>query len=197
MAHILVVDDEESIRDPLTGHLESLGHRCTQAVSGFDALERLQEREYDLIISYVMMPKMDGFQLLKRALPCIETCIPFVILSSIDDQEGVRAAIFAGAFDYLYKPSDPDDVDRGVTRALERREELLAQAGPYRSRKKGPIPADALGADPNEAQMTEENVPPSGVPALKHESAVVTVVAPSAPKAPAIDLDDEPAKKGG
>ena len=67
----------------------------------------------------MMMPDMNGFDLLTELGPRLGDRIPFLILSSHDDPDGVEAAIYAGAFDYLVKPFIPAQVAEVVARALE------------------------------------------------------------------------------
>ncbi len=143
MADILVVDDEVTIREPLRGFLESLGHGVTEAEDGLDALTRLTERDFDLVITDVMMPKMNGFQFLERALPHLQERTPILILSSMDDDDGVEAAIFAGAFDYLLKPCEQERAERIIGDALSQRRAWVARLGPYRS-KDAPVPRSVL-----------------------------------------------------
>ena len=119
MAHILIVDDEPAVRDVLAGILGLQGHEVTEAVSGVDALERFDAELHELVISDVMMPDMNGFDLLTELGPRLGDRIPFLILSSHDDPDGVEAAIYAGAFDYLIKPFIPAKVAEVVDRALE------------------------------------------------------------------------------
>ena len=118
MARILIVDDEPDIRAVLAGFLELEGHEVVEASSGVEAVQCLDDVDPALIISDVMMPEMNGFELLDRLQPRIADRIPFVIVSSHDEPDGVQAALFAGAFDYLFKPFDPAQVREVVGRAL-------------------------------------------------------------------------------
>ena len=118
MAHILVVDDEPAIREVLECTLEMLGHTVSAAGSGVEALARFDAETFDLVLSDVMMPDMNGFDLLAELQFRTHGQVPFVILSSHDDPESVEAAIFAGAFDYLPKPFRPTDIAAVLARAL-------------------------------------------------------------------------------
>lgn len=118
MAHILIVDDEPEVRDVLAGILSLQGHEVTEAVNGIDALEKFDPESHALVVSDVMMPDMNGFDLLRELGPQLQDRIPFIILSSHDDPDGVEAAIYAGAFDYLVKPFLPAQVADVVGRAL-------------------------------------------------------------------------------
>lgn len=118
MAHILIVDDEPEVREVLAEMLTVMGHEVTKAGSGREALECFDPACHDLIVSDVMMPDMNGFDLLRALEPRLRDRIPFVILSNHDDPDSVAAAIYAGAFDYLIKPFLPADVAETVERAL-------------------------------------------------------------------------------
>ena len=69
MAHILVVDDESVIREILVTLLEMQGHEVTEAGSGAEALATFDEDTHDLVISDIMMPEMNGFDLLRSLQP--------------------------------------------------------------------------------------------------------------------------------
>ena len=118
MAQILIVDDEPDVRDVLAAILGMQGHEVTEAESGLDALEKFDPGRHELVVSDVMMPDMNGFALLTELGPRLGDRIPFLILSSHDDPDGVEAAIYAGAFDYLTKPFIPAKVAAVVERAL-------------------------------------------------------------------------------
>lgn len=184
MAHILVVDDETAVRDTLASQLRGLGHRCTEAGNGLEALERLHERDFDLILTDVMMPRLNGFQLLERALPYLKGRTPVVILSSVDNQEGVTAAIDAGAYDYLNKPADREDLERVIAEGLKRRDEMLRLLGRVRGRG-GPVPRDALGERAQDRAEAPADQVPAGVPAMREERRVLSVPRPD------VDSEDD------
>lgn len=118
MARILIVDDEPAVRDVLAAILGMQGHEVTEAESGVDALAKFDPDVHELVVSDVMMPQMNGFDLLTELGPRLGDRIPFLILSSHDDPDGVEAAIYAGAFDYLTKPFVPAKVAEVIDRAL-------------------------------------------------------------------------------
>ena len=178
MAYILVVDDEAAVRDTIVRQLTVMGHRCTEAGNGLAALERLHERDFDLILTDVMMPKLNGFQLLDRALPYLKGRTPVVILSSVDSGDSVAAAIEAGAYDYLNKPADREDLERVIAEGLARRDEMIRLLGRFRGRG-GPVPEEALGeraCDRDEAPVDQV---PAGVPAVREERRSLSVPVPA------------------
>jgi DNA-binding NtrC family response regulator len=119
-ARILVVDDEEIVLRSCLRVLEGSGHEAEAVPSGAEALARIDSGRYDVLVLDIMMPKMDGIEVLRRVKethPDIEV-IMITGLSQIDT--AVRA-MKLGAFDYLPKPFDPDELKLAVERALERR----------------------------------------------------------------------------
>jgi class 3 adenylate cyclase len=102
---LLVVDDDPGNRDLLTRRLSRQGFEVHSASSGPEALDRLHSETFDLILLDLLMPGMDGHEVLRRlkADPRLRE-IPVIVLSAMDDTEGVVRCILAGAEDYLAKP---------------------------------------------------------------------------------------------
>ncbi|SLM30367.1 Transcriptional regulatory protein ZraR [Desulfamplus magnetovallimortis] len=117
MAKILVVDDEERIRQILKLMLMSLGHDIDEAFDGRDAFEKLEKDYFDLVISDIRMDRLDGRGLLKKIkeedIPC-----PVVFITAFASTESVVEALRLGAVDYLVKPFDEKHVEVAVERAL-------------------------------------------------------------------------------
>lgn len=122
MGRILVVDDNETIREVLSEQLALQGHSCDLAVDGADGLLKVQEREYDVIISDIDMPRMNGIEFLKRIHPYVESTTPFMILTAYGEWDYAMEAIRLGACNFLQKPFDQADVVEAVRRAIELRE---------------------------------------------------------------------------
>jgi putative nucleotidyltransferase with HDIG domain len=122
--HILCVDDEPMIREILREALEQEGHRVTEAENGKVALDKIHSGGYDLIVTDVKMPVMDGFTLMKN-LGDVTEQIPVVVITSFGDIDVAVDAIRLGAYDYIVKPFNISQVTISVKRALERRQLLL------------------------------------------------------------------------
>lgn len=122
MGHILVVDDNESIREVLSELLALQGHSSDLAEDGQVGLSHVQEREYDLIISDLDMPGMNGVEFLTRIRPYTESCTPFLIITAYGEWDYAMEAIRLGACNFLQKPFELGDVTDAVRRALELRE---------------------------------------------------------------------------
>lgn len=118
--NLLIVDDEESIRNLLKRILEKEGYHCIPAADAEEASLFLAEHPVDLVISDINMPGRSGIQLLeeiRREYPTIGT----IIITGNRDQEIVEAAISIGAYGYLLKPFQKDQVVVSVKDALRRR----------------------------------------------------------------------------
>ena len=122
----LVVDDEERIRFFLQETLQRSGHVVTTASSGEEALERLQETSFDLVMLDLMLGgRIDG----QRVLEAIRWRWPgtiVIILTAHGSLESAVSAIQEGVDGYLLKPVRPDDIRRAVGEAVERRQMLVA-----------------------------------------------------------------------
>jgi len=107
-ARILIVDDEPFNRDVLAQELELLDHETVAAINGRDALDRLAGDAVDLILLDIMMPEMDGFEVLRRLKADARLRhVPVIMISALDDIDSVVRCVALGAEDYLPKPFDP------------------------------------------------------------------------------------------
>ncbi|MCL4524247.1 MAG: response regulator, partial [Acidobacteria bacterium] len=117
---ILVVDDEDAIREVVATLLEAKGYECVTATNGQDALAQLHTRPPDLVLSDVVMPEMDGMELLGRIRSGNEA-VPVVMVTAMHDISIALEAIRRGAYDYILKPFERDQLYHAVHRALEHR----------------------------------------------------------------------------
>jgi len=121
MARVLVVDDEEGIRSFVAECLELDGHTVDRAADGAQALERVRERAFDLVITDLRMPVLDGLALLKT-VRAEQPEVEFIVLTAHGNVETAVDAMRHGAFDYVQKPvSSPAELRLLAARALERR----------------------------------------------------------------------------
>jgi two-component system, NtrC family, response regulator PilR len=121
---ILIVDDERSMREFLAIHLRRAGHRVEVAPGGSEALATIKSREFDLVITDLRMPDIDGMVVLEQAKQQ-HADTQVIVVTAFATTETAIAAMKAGAYDYLTKPFKIDEVSLVVERALERR--LLAR----------------------------------------------------------------------
>jgi two-component system response regulator AtoC len=122
---ILVVDDEEPIRQVLTEVLSGHGYVVRTASDGEEALKELAAHDYDAIVTDVRMPRMDGLSLV-RAIQQTAPDAPVIVMSAYGSHDLALEAMKAGAYDYLGKPFRPDEVLL-VLRKAEERERLRAE----------------------------------------------------------------------
>jgi putative nucleotidyltransferase with HDIG domain len=118
---ILVVDDEEPIREIVASMLGTAGYACKQAASGMEALSLLTSgEEFELMLSDLMMADLDGIGLLERTKEKYPD-MPVVMVTAVHDISVALAAIRNGAYDYLLKPFEREQLLNTVSRALENR----------------------------------------------------------------------------
>jgi len=121
-SRILVVDDVEANRELLARRLGRDGHDITKADSGTAALEALAGADFDLVLLDVMMPEMDGYEVLTRLKsdPAVRH-LPVIMISALDEIDSIVRCIQAGAEDYLPKPFDPVLLNARIGASLERK----------------------------------------------------------------------------
>ena len=116
---ILVVDDENSLREMLSILLQRQGYQVDQAADGVMALSMSQECSYDLIISDIQMPKMTGIELL-RQLRSQDNNVTVMMMTAFSSTEEAVEAMKLGAYDYITKPFKNDEIRLVIKNALER-----------------------------------------------------------------------------
>ena len=121
---ILIVDDEDAIREVVSTILEAQGYRCATFANGRLALEHFGKDSADLVLSDIVMPEMDGLKLLAE-LQARDPDVPVIMVTAMHDIAIALEAIRAGAYDYILKPFEKDQLHLGVRRALEHRQLVL------------------------------------------------------------------------
>ena len=117
--HILVVDDEEMVRSLVTDALTGVDMVVDEAPDGARALDVMAQQSYDILLTDVTMPGMSGLELLAHCLRKHPDTIP-IIFTGYATLKSARQAIREGAYDYILKPFDLDELREAVRRALER-----------------------------------------------------------------------------
>ena len=121
-ASILVVDDEKDFVEMLSLRLREVGEKVSTAYSGKECLETLEKTNIDVVILDIKMPGMDGMETLreiKKRFPIIEV----IMLTGHGSTETAVEGMKLGAFDYLMKPADFDDLDAKLEGARKRKDE--------------------------------------------------------------------------
>ena len=120
--HILVVDDHRTTRLKLCLGLKQQGHTVAEAEDGAQALEKLQTEAFDLVLLDIIMPEMDGYQVLAQMKQDrILRDVPVIVISAMDDLESVVKGIELGADDYLPKMFDPVLLRARIGACLEKK----------------------------------------------------------------------------
>ena len=105
---ILVVDDEELIRNLVVTFLSRLGHSCFTAIDGTDALNKMKENKIDVVITDVKMPNMDGMMLISEISKQYPEC-PVMVMTAFDEEYSAGTAISLGAREFIKKPFSLDE----------------------------------------------------------------------------------------
>jgi CheY-like chemotaxis protein len=121
-ALILVVDDNEMNRDMLSRRLERQGYKAVAAEDGIQALQMVPSQPFDLILLDIMMPRMNGYEVLEKlkADPNLRH-IPIIMISAVDDLDSVVKCVEMGADDYLFKPFNPILLKARISASLEKK----------------------------------------------------------------------------
>src|SRR3989454_221980 len=118
---VLVVDDEDGIRQALDRFLTRLGYRVLQAASGAEALDRQASGQPEAMLSDIRMPNMTGVELVPKAL-AQDSDLAVIMLTAIDEPRTAIECLKLGAYDYLIKPVDLDELEMSLQGALRQRQ---------------------------------------------------------------------------
>jgi len=119
MAEILIIDDEKSIRKTLREILEYEKYSVTDAADGLDGLKKMRANPYDVILLDIKMPKMDGMEVLEKALQEMPD-IPIIMISGHGTIETAVEAVRNGAYDFISKPPDLNRLLISIRNALDK-----------------------------------------------------------------------------
>jgi two-component system response regulator AtoC len=125
MPSILVIEDKDSMREMLSKTLEAEGYEVETALDGEKGIEKAKEKKYDVVLSDLKLPQMDGIQVLS-ALKGMDTDVSVILMTAYGTIEKAVEAMKEGAFDFLTKPFDTDHLSVLIKRALENRR-LMAE----------------------------------------------------------------------
>jgi DNA-binding NtrC family response regulator len=166
MARILIVDDQEMMRDSLAATLAREGHEVVAANDGPIALTRLASSKFDLMISDLKMPKMTGIELLQEGKR-LRPEMPVVLMTAFATVSTAVEAMKLGAYDYIQKPFDGEEIKLLVERTLEHNR-LIKENQALRSMTEALAPRPLVGGSPvmNEIRHRIELVAKSSVTVL-------------------------------
>ena len=126
MYKILVVDDEENIREVLKEYAEFEGHEVDEAADGMAAVEMAKSKDYDIIIMDIMMPRLDGYSACKEIRKIKQT--PMLMLSARGEEYDKLFGFEIGIDDYVVKPFSPKEVMARVNAIVKRNSQASAPA---------------------------------------------------------------------
>jgi putative nucleotidyltransferase with HDIG domain len=132
---ILIVDDEEAIREVVSTLLEAQGYQCASVGNGREALDYLHGNSIDLVLSDMVMPEMTGLQLLAWLRTHYKD-VPVIMVTAMHDVSTALEAIRRGAYDYILKPFEKDRLFMSIRRALEHRRLVLENRNYQRNLEK-------------------------------------------------------------
>ncbi|MFM2314116.1 MAG: hypothetical protein RLZZ04_3392 [Cyanobacteriota bacterium] len=121
LSTILVVDDNETNRDLLSRQIQAQGYQAITAVDGKQAIKMIQTGDYDLILLDIIMPELDGYEVLKWIRNSDWRYIPTIMISALDEMDSVIRCIEMGAEDYLAKPFNPVFLKARISACLEQK----------------------------------------------------------------------------
>ena len=120
-AAILVVDDEENAREGLSKILTKEGYAVETAANGKEAIDTLKSKGFDLVITDMRMPLMDGFEVL-REIKKMDENVGVIMITAYGEVESYLEAMNLGAFEYINKPVRVNELKRVITKVLEERQ---------------------------------------------------------------------------
>ncbi len=150
MPTILIIEDHAALRQNLIDLLGLEGHRVLSAADGVSGLELAREKRPDLVLCDIMLPGLDGWEILAalRAEPAT-AALPFIFLTAKGDAADVRAGMRQGADDYLAKPFTRVDLLDAISTRLQR----SAQQRVFAPNFSSSAPLERLGLSPREAEV--------------------------------------------
>jgi signal transduction histidine kinase/CheY-like chemotaxis protein len=121
---ILVVDDEEIMLKLACDALRSQGHQVIGASGALEALDKLKQRKFDFILTDIKMPEMDGMELIQAAHQ-VDPSMGAIFMTGYASLDTAKRAIQEGAYDYILKPFDLQEIRSAVSRAIQKRSQSL------------------------------------------------------------------------
>ncbi|MGW8322220.1 MAG: sigma-54-dependent transcriptional regulator, partial [Thermodesulfobacteriota bacterium] len=117
---LLIVDDEENMRHMLSAFLRKHNYQTDVAENGADALKRIRDQLYDIVLCDIRMPEMDGMAFLKKMAEERLTAATVIMMSAYGTMDDAIEAMKMGAYDYVSKPFKPDEILLTLKKAEER-----------------------------------------------------------------------------
>lgn len=149
---LLIVDDEQHVRESLSGWFIEDGYEVSSAASGKEALLLLGRRHFDVVITDIKMPGMDGLELQHR-IHEVDPSVAIILVTAYASVDTAVQALKEGAYDYLSKPFDPEELSRIVEKACEK-VRLQAENTSLKQRLAG-VNQEIIGESPGMRRVLE------------------------------------------
>jgi DNA-binding response OmpR family regulator len=134
---VLIIEDDDAVRENITTLLNEEGYQVLSAANGELGIEKAREAIPELIICDILMPGLDGYDVLDELSKHKETrLIPFIYLTAKVEREDIRKGMQLGADDYLFKPFKAEELLNAIKARLRKRLVLKAESVPNKSKKK-------------------------------------------------------------
>ncbi len=128
MINILLIEDHPGILENTAEFLELEGYQVDTATNGKEGYQKICRIRPNLIVSDILMPEMDGYELLEKLNHHPETnTIPFIFLTAKAEKSDQKLGLELGADDYLTKPFRCEDLSQAITRCLQKKQDLVEQ----------------------------------------------------------------------
>ncbi len=126
--NILLVEDDESLRENIALILESEGYKVTKVIDGLSAVKEIENARYDLILCDIMIPNFDGYEVLSRIRKITRKYPPpFIFLTAKTERQDMRKGMELGADDYITKPFTRDEILNAIDIQFHKRESLAGK----------------------------------------------------------------------
>jgi DNA-binding NtrC family response regulator len=164
---ILIVDDDAVVRESLAKWFTAEGHRVGSAAGGQQALAMLESRAWDVLLADIKMPGIDGMELQAR-VHTIDANLPVILMTGYATVESAVTALKNGAYDYITKPFDPDELVHLVNKAIEHRRARAEVERLRESIEQALPPSELIGQSPAMKRVHEliQTVAPTDATAL-------------------------------
>ncbi|MDO4415186.1 MAG: response regulator transcription factor [Erysipelotrichaceae bacterium] len=155
MTRILIVDDEENIREVVHEYCELNGYEADEASDGMDAIEMIRNTEYDCVILDVMMPRLDGFSTCREIKKIRQ--VPVIMLSARQEEYDKLFGFELGVDDYVVKPFSPKELMARVKVVLERGRHHETKILKFQGLEIDPL-GRTVSVDGEKVQMTPKEI---------------------------------------
>jgi antitoxin Phd len=179
---VLIVDNERAVRDSYARRLAEAGFEVATASSGAEALQRIERHQFDLVLTDVSMPKMDGLALIRRMRARFLDAPVILMLDTLNNRTAIEAAEL-GVFQYLVKPIEPKALERVAAYSLRSHRSPRGALAVFRNRRGETVEASSFTATDAKKEFGR-------VLEMVIQGGVVVITKHEAPKAVLLSVDE-------